>query len=187
MARPETTDFLQNFRFHVKVAAVSSDAPNFDPLTYKQSDGPGIGGEAGFQSVSIPDVTIESTEYREGTYKYTKKFPGPPTIGDVSLMRGVVRNDTKFFEWAISTISGGAYRADIDILQFSRSPLPVAASISSNEYSSVDTQPPARIYHCYNCLPTRAKPAGDLDATSGEVSMAECDFALEYFTVEVTA
>jgi phage tail-like protein len=187
MARPETTDYLQNFRFHVSVAASSADAPDYSPLKYKQDIGPGIGGEAGFQSVSIPDVTIESTEYREGTFKYTKKFPGPPTIGDVSMMRGVVKNDTKFFEWAISTISGGAYRVDIDILQFSRSPLPAAGTISANEYSDVAVQTPARIYHCYQCLPTRAKPAGDLDATSGEVAMAECDFALEYFTVEVSA
>lgn len=187
MARPETTDFLQNFRFHVRVAGASPDSPSADFLTYTENGGPAIGGEAGFQSVSIPDVTIESTEYREGTFKYTKKFPGPPTIGDVSLMRGVVKNDTKFFEWAISTISGGAYRADIDIYQFSRSPLPSAAAISADEYTSVSAQPPARIYHCYQCLPTRAKPAGDLDATSGEVSMAECDFALEYFTVEVQA
>ena len=68
MARPETTDFLQNFRFHVSVASSSTDAPDTDPLKYKQAGGPAIGGEAGFQSVSIPDVTIESTEYREGTF-----------------------------------------------------------------------------------------------------------------------
>jgi phage tail-like protein len=175
MARPVTSDFLQNFRFHVSVME------GFDGISFSGSGSPHVSGEAGFQSASLPDISIEAAEYREGTFKYTKKFPGPPTISDVSLMRGVVAADTAFFDWAISTISGGAYRCDIKILQYQRGDLPTPSNPAEN--ASIPAEA-ARIYKCFECVPTRAKPAGDLDATSGEVAMAECDFALEYFTVE---
>jgi len=141
-------------------------------------------GNAGFQSVSIPDTSIDAVEYREGTYKYTKKFAGLPTIGDVSLMRGVVPTDTSFYDWMVRAVSGGEYRADIEILQFSRGNM--ANTDQPGENSAMPTTA-ARTYKCYNCLPTRAKAAGDLDATSSEVAMAECDFALEYYVVSTPA
>lgn len=176
MARAASTDFLQNFRFHV---TVSGGATAFNPINFSRN-GIGIGGEAGFQSVSIPDISIEATEYREGTYKYTRKFPGPPTIADITLIRGVVVQDTKFYDWAINTLSGGPYRVDLNILQYTRGDL--ANPVNPAENSAVP-QTAARTYKCYECLPTQVKPAGDLDATSGEVAMAELTVAMEYFTI----
>lgn len=173
MARAESTDFLQNFRFHVSVSS------GYDGIKFNQS-GTGTGGEAGFQSVSIPDISIEATEYREGTYKYTRKFPGPPTIADITLIRGVIVQDTKFYDWAVNTYSGGPYRCDLTILQYTRGDLSVSTPAQN---SSVPTTA-ARQYLCYECLPTQVKPAGDLDATSGEVAMAELTVAMEYFTIK---
>jgi phage tail-like protein len=178
MARAETTDFLQNFRFHV-----TTSSSGYNPLKFNQA-GTGTGGEAGFQSVSIPDISIEATEYREGTYKYTRKFPGPPTIADITLIRGVIVQDTKFYDWAVNTYSGGQYRVDLNILQYTRSDLATPQSPAQN--STVPTTA-SRIYKCYECLPTQVKPAGDLDATSGEVAMAELTVAMEYFTISNTA
>jgi phage tail-like protein len=189
MARANTADFLQNFRFHVSVVTGNG----INPLGYADSDaetGLHVAGQAGFQSVSVPDITVEATEYREGTFKYTKKFPGPPTISDVSMMRGVTKNDTAFYNWALNTISGQTYRCDIEIKQFSRANYPQATGSLPNaaaaEYSATPGTS-ARSYVCHECVVTRAKPAGDLDATSGEVAMAECDFALEWFEVSVAA
>jgi phage tail-like protein len=181
MARANTADFLQNFRFHVSVV---TGAGTYNPLVYTDTTleaGLHVSGQAGFQSVSVPDITVEATEYREGTFKYTKKFPGPPTISDVSMMRGVTKNDTAFYRWAIDTVSGGQYRCDIEIKQFSRANMPAA----SEAELSVIPGTSARSYVCHECVVTRAKPAGDLDATSGEVAMAECDFALEWFEVKI--
>ena len=175
MARIQATDFLLSFRFQVRMVELANgEAPDY--LNFERPDD----SQAGFQSVTLPEMTIEATEYREGTYKYTRKFPGPPTISEVSCMRGVVRADTSFFDWCVAAISGSEYRATINIAQFTREDLPQPET--PFEFTELPTIA-ARNYTCYECVPVRVKPAGDLDATSGEVSMAEVDFAPEYFAI----
>ena len=169
MARIESTDFMANFRFHV----FHVGGPNF----LKNDEKLG----AGFQSVTLPEITIPAADYREGTSKYTKKFPGPPEIsGDLSMLRGVTTRDTFFFDWAIATISGGEYRTDLLIAQYVRESLPVA---DPSEFTEIPAFASARQYNCYECIPVRVKPASDLDASSGEVAIAEMDVAIEYFTI----
>jgi phage tail-like protein len=181
MARAQNSDFLLSFRFQLETIEKKGAR---DPLAF-----PIGGGSAGFQSVTLPEVTLEATEYREGIYKYTRKYPGPPTISEVSCMRGVMKKDTAFFDWCISALSGAEYRADIKILQYSRGNLPGNdGGVNPAEFKTEDFAAlAARQYNCYQCVPVRVKPAGDLDATSGEVSMAEVDFAPEYFTIEIGA
>lgn len=164
MARAESTDYLQGFRFHVRTA--SGDGKYED----------GDLGEAGFNSVSIPELSAEASEYREGHDTYTKKFPGVPTVGDVSLQRGVTRKDTSFYDWMYKVVNGGAYRTDLTIYQYPRS-----AKVSGQGKSEVADLSKARTVICYQAFPTRMKPAGDLEATSSDVSMAELDVAIEYF------
>ena len=169
MARAESSDYLQSFRFHVRVLS----GPDFLSL----DAGPvGVKGEAGFQSVTLPEWSIEAAEYREGIYKFTKKFPGPPTVSDVTLMRGIVYKDTRFHEWAVAAFDGSAYRADFGIFHYHRADVPAGV-----QEAIADT--PARVYKCYEGFPIRVKPAADFDATSGEVSMAEMDISIEYFEI----
>lgn len=177
MARSQATDFLQSFRFHVKSLNRAGDFP--DPLQFGSDAG--INGEAGFQSVTLPELSTEAVEYREGTFKYTKKQPGVPTVSDVTMMRGVVKTDTDFYDWLIRGISGGEYRCDFSIKHFAREDLPDAPS--HLEYGDIPEA--SREYKCYNGVPIRVKPAGDLDATSSEISMAEVDVAIEYFEIVV--
>ncbi len=172
MARLQATDFLLSFRFQVSTLAFNGEE---NPLAFEND-----GKAAGFQSVTLPEITLEATEYREGIYKYTRKYPGPPTITEVSCMRGVVKTDTAFFDWCVAAMSGAEYRADIQILQYTRSDMPGPSS--PDEYSDLPDHG-SRAYNCFQCVPVRVKPAGDMDATSGEVSMAEIDFAPEYFTI----
>lgn len=175
MARAAKSDFLQNFRFHVSVdAGVNGLVP--DPAVEEVHSS----GVAGFQSCTLPELTVEGTEYREGTFKYMKKFPGLPTVSDCTLIRGVTARDTMFFRWCMSAASGGEYRADISISQYARTQMSAQGSPAEN------TEVPAiasRIYKCHECMPIRVKPGADLDATSGEVSMQEVDFALEWFEI----
>lgn len=173
MARPEASDFLQNYRFHVRVTSGE------DFLSFNAVGDVGIDGEAGFQSVTLPEETFEAAEYREGIYKYTKKFPGPSTFTDVSLMRGIVRNDTGFYRWGAVQRGGGEYRADILIEHHHREDAPLG--VGEKPFA----QKAARSVLCHECLLIRAKPGADMDATSGEVSMAECDFAIEWFEMYV--
>jgi phage tail-like protein len=166
MARPESSDYLQGFRFMVRTADGFAK--------YEDSDL----GEAGFNSCSQPELSAEGTEYREGHRTYTMKFPGTPTVGDISLQRGLTRKDTSFYAWMFQVVNGGNYRTTVTIYHYPRS-----GKVSGQGKGEVADLSKARQTICYQAFPTRVKPGGDLDATSGEVSMQEIDIAMEYFEV----
>ena len=178
MARAAANDFLQAFRYHVRASrAETAD----DPLAFSRKD-ESPGGEAGFQSATLPELTVEASEYREGTMQWTRKYPGVPTVSDCSLMRGVAKKDTAFYEWVKSSVDGKEYRADVTIYHYDREAMGTA--ISGPIAVSNDS---VRTIECYNCFGIRAKPGSDFDATSSEVSIQECDFALESFEVKPPA
>jgi len=187
MARAKVYDFLHNFRFHVIVYG------------YGTSHDPKIGSldtdkvSAGFSSCSVPEVSEDAQEYREGHFIYTKKYVGLPTVSDVSLARGVslVESATPtvaLWQWVKDTVeANNEYRADVDILHIHRNMKPETRSAGSGpvDEMSIKTDIGLRIYHCYNAFPIRYKASSDLDATSGEVSIQELDLAVENFDIEV--
>lgn len=179
MARAQVTDFLHNMRFHVDVVnAGGADRLNLIPNGRPQ---------AGFQSVSTPGVTVEGVEYKEGNNIYTKKYPGNPAMDDITLMRGVARGDSSFWDWLRVIIEGsGEYRADIQIKHYHRDSslnreFP-AQGIDNKTILNLDL--PARVYHVKEAFPTRHKVAGDLDSTASDISIMEMDITYEHFEVE---
>ncbi len=175
MARAEDTDYLQNFRFHAFVldeaqkAFLQTTSPN---ELFTAGDG---GGKAGFQSITLPDRTFEATEYREGTHKYTKKFPGPATYGESSFMRGITQRESAFYDWGTAVEGGSTYRADVIVQHFHRDD---GVTESGSEGYSDE---PVRTYRYHQAFCIREKMSGDLDATSGEVSISELDVAMEFY------
>lgn len=196
MARMAETDFLQSMRFHV-LATVSNVANPFryKVVTGQTSDGVDVEAQAGFSAVTTPEVSVEVVEYHEGHHIYTHKFPGRPTVSDVTLSRGVAIEDTDFIRWMIQAIEGSdehTYRADLLIYHGGRAGLPRASKVSLDEthiavggptrrYSIGNT--PTRAYELKEAFPIRCKVAGDLDATSGDISVAELDIAYETFCI----
>jgi len=172
MARTETTDYLQSYRFHARIVD-GVDFLSSKAMSVGTADG---GGKAGFQSITLPDKSFESSEYREGTAKYTKKFPGPSTYSDSSFMRGIVKRESAFYQWGVATEAGGSYRADIVVDHYHREQGSVGAG---NE--GYITEAPVRQYKFHEAFCIREKMGGDLDATSGEVSIAELDVSMEFY------
>lgn len=181
MARAQATDFLSSMRFNVDVVGVGG-------VSFLQRPGSTGLPQSGFNNVSIPSINVEAVEYKEGTDIYSRKFPGNPSVDDVTLSRGVVRLDSSFYDWIRVVVEGsGEYRADIDIKQYHRDtslvrPFPTTGGVPN--LTRIDTSTPARIIHCHEAFPTMVKPGADLDATSGEVNVAEMTVAIEYFEVE---
>lgn len=173
MARPQATDPLHNFRFHAIATAVSGLGG--DPM---QGDPVGNGAEAGFQAITIPEYTVESAEYREGTKTYTEKYPGIPSTNDVTFTRGVARSGGAFHRWVLASIEGREYRSDITYFHFVREgrSAPFNPALDLSDANS-------KRYMLIDALPIRIKPAGDLDATSSDVSLAEMDVAFERFVI----
>lgn len=184
MARPVAQDFLQTMRFQV----IADKLDGNDPFQCAQRT------EAGFTTCSIPTLSIEPVEYKEGTMIYTQKQPGIPSVDDVTLQRGVARVDTSFWKWMMTVVEGdntttGNYRTDIHIFQFDRSSsllgeYPLLGTNATNT-TVLNTDTAARIYHLRECFPTSVKPGGDLDASAAEISLQEMTIALENFQVEI--
>jgi phage tail-like protein len=173
MARAVADDFIHSMRFQVSVAG----------------DGTQLGAaEAGFTTVTTPEATVEAAEYKEGTFVYTRKYPGNPTVTEISMSRGVTRSDSSFWKWLRTVIEGtGEYRADLDIKHFHREQAllrPVDEGGDGSNFTGINTDSPARTYHIREAFPTRHKVAGDLDATASEISLMEIEVAYEHFEVE---
>lgn len=180
MARAAATDPLHSFRFHVRSDA--GVAGLGDPLQPDVGfEGGGVIGnqpEAGFQAVTTPEGTVEMAEYREGVKTYTEKYPGIPTMNDLTFSRGVARADTKFVEWVLAAIEGAEYRADLTIFHATREgrSFPFDADADFTEGNS-------KRYSIKEAVPMRVKPAADMDASTSDVSLAEIDVSYESFSV----
>lgn len=183
MARAKRFDYLHSMRFHVFVTGFG-DGPADAQLNTATANGLPT---AGFNACSVPELTQESVEYREGHYIYTRKFVGLPSVSDISMSRGVALRDGTFYAWIKDVVEGNAeYRADVTIRHFHRDAKPQSTSTTTNEMMAVEPSPDTGYidYKCFNCFPIRHKPAADLDATASEVSIQELDLAVEYFRIE---
>lgn len=173
-------------RFHV-TAAIATGGPADQDLNSSVKNGK---AQAGFSTCSVPEATVEPSEYREGGYVYTRKQPGNPSMNDIDMARGVTRGDSTFWKWLRVVIEGsGEYRADLTIMHYHRDTslnreYPAVGTVN---LAGIDLDKPARQYLVYEAFPTRHKVAGDLDATASEISIQELTFAFESFEVQELA
>ena len=178
MARAQATDFIHSMRFHVDAIGVGGVSRLVVPGR----------PQAGFSAITTPEATVEAVEYKEGNTIYTKKYPGNPTMSDITLSRGVTRGDSSFWEWVRVVLEGGGeYRADLEIKHFHRDTSLVRtqpADGSQPNLTNIDTNTPGRLYHVREAFPIRQKVAADMDATASEISIMEMDLAYENFEVE---
>jgi phage tail-like protein len=186
--RAQATDYLHNFRFHVRATwlGVGTDPlqPGGNPSSGRGAPVSGLLPEAGFQSVSTPEYTVESVEYREGLRTYAEKYPGIPTTNDLTFNRGVARLDTAFFDWVTAAIEGREYRADLTILHAVRVGRGAALGGGGVFNAATDFVPAnSRIYNIRQAFPMRVKIAGDMDAGTSDVSLSEIDVSYETFDV----
>jgi len=160
--RAETDDLLQGFRFKV-VEVDREDADGF------------LTAAAGFNNVTIPEISVEEATYREGNRVYTMKFPGIPTVENSTYQRGVARTDREFFDWLHAGVLGrGKYRADHLIKQFDQT-----------QPGTSEEDEPARQLKLGNAFPIRVKPMGDFAADSSDVSIAEVEVSVEELELKV--
>lgn len=156
MARAAQDDFMQSFRFHV----VENDF---------------LSTIAGFNSVTLPELSVDPVEFREGNRIYTVKQPGVPTVSDLSLTAGVLRTGTEIWDMVQAYLRGEEYRTQLRVKIYHH------IDINGQEFSFEGDS--AKVLICNEAFVMRAKPLGDLDATSGEIMMREVDFSVEYFDI----
>lgn len=151
MARAVDTDLYHNFRFHV----VDPAGGNLDTV-------------AGFRTASIPEISVDPAEYREGVMRFTRKYPGIPKVGECQLSKGVVKKDSDFLRWLMKCINGGSdYRSDITIQEFH----------IADEWG-IDGNP-SKVIRLKEVWPSSVKVTGDKDATSSDVAIQEITLMVE--------
>lgn len=156
--------------------AVALDPYQSSRFIVRFSDNMGAGIEAGFTSISLPEVTVEHADYREGTNLYSQKYPVRPVYGSITLSKGVTKASSGLYKWIKNCIEGKGYRANILIDQFHRTDIGGFQDFSKLKAS--------RRIECWYCLPVRYKPGTDLDANSSEISIEEIEFEIEFFVIK---
>lgn len=176
-ARNASSDKLQSYRFHVKLVAGGPYGGELNMI------GPvGSRFEAGFKTVTLPQITTETVNYREGISTFAQKFGGPPTVEPITLTRGVSISGTNFFDWLMAKIEGRDYRSDVSIYQM---PITAVRRATAGAGRVNEPIPPGYEdcsieYRLHEAQPSRVKLAGDLDADSGEVSISELELEYEW-------
>jgi len=199
MTRAAASDPLQGFRFHATADPIPgfgtdqgvSGTDPFQPSPSGVGDvagGDGEGAQAGFSAITTPELTVEHVDYREGIRVYTQKYPGIPSVAEVTFSRGAARGDTAFFNWVLAAIEGAEYRTAITIYHIQRPARELDRDTSDGSpiFPLVDTDY-AKLYKLKQCSPARVKIAADMDASTGDVSIAELDVAFEQFDVARSA
>lgn len=148
-------------KYHVKVVSPGIEGGSL------------VGAESGFTTATMPEITVEQVEYKEGVYLYRRKYPGDVTFSDITLTKGVAKKDTNFYKWVRAAFLGKEYRVDLSIKHFHRDDV--------KDLNSFVNATPKRTINAYQAFPTRVKPGSDFDAQASDVSLEEVDIALEYF------
>lgn len=135
-----------------------------------------LGSAASFNSVTMPEISVEMVEYKEGTELYRRKFPGETTFAPITMTRGVIKNNSALLEWILAASQNKAYRTDIQIKVFHRDDV---SGLVDYKLKTAE-----RTITLKEALPTRVKLGGDLDAMASEIMIEEIDVEYESFSVK---
>ena len=160
MARSVDTDYYHNLKFHMRV------------ITAGIAGASNLGAQGGFSALTMPEISQEVAEYKEGRMLYKRKQAGEVTFNDLTASQGVAKGNTDFYDWIQAGYLGKAYKVDLQIRHFHRDEV-----TGLNDFTGVQ---PKRVINIYEAQASRVKLGGDMDATSSDISVAECDIAYEW-------
>ena len=160
MARSYITDPLMVHNFAlIEVPAATPFFPLAFPLKTAQS-AIANGNFVGFTSMTVPEMTMETREIKQGNWPYVHQVPmGYQHGGQVTLTMAVIPLNIDMYAWWQQVLNGiFAPRRNLLLT-----------------HTRLDKGLPARMLSCSNCIPVAWKPASDFDAQTTQVS-------LEYIT-----
>lgn len=125
------------------------------------------GDTMSFSEVSGLSMEIQMIEYRDGDSKQYEaiKMPGIPKYGNLTMKKGILAADNKFFDWLDTTSLNTVERKDIII------------SLLNEEHEPVMT------WKASQAFPVKIEGPG-LKATGNEVAIESIEVAIEKLTIE---
>ena len=126
------------------------------------------GGEKmSFSEVSGLSMEVQMIEYRDGDSKQYEplKMPGIPKYGNLTMKKGIMAADNKFFDWVDTTALNTVERKDIII------------SLLNEAHEPVMT------WKALNAFPVKIEGPG-LKSTGNEVAIESIEVAIEKLSIE---
>ena len=162
MARSVNSDPLMSHNFALMDVPVAGVFPTAFPLKSVQS-AVNNGSYVGFQSISIPEMSLDVKDIREGNWPWVHRVPqGYVAGGDCTLRFAVFNINLDMYLWFQQAVWGRvAPRRSFIVVQ-------------TRNRKAI----PQRMLWLRDCIPTTWKPATDLDASSSEVVMEELTLAV---------
>jgi len=167
-AHDDLQEPLSSFNF----ALIEIPVPSLAPVAFPIKTGFSIGDKnlVSFQSIQIPDMTIQTRRLQEGNnpFSHTLLMSASQT-GQVRIRQAVTPLNVDFYLWftqAISGISVGAPRRNFIVV-----------------HTRQDKLIPRREIFLWDCVPVGWLPSSELNANSSEVCIEE--LVLECNRVEV--
>ncbi|HHD11962.1 MAG TPA: phage tail protein [Deltaproteobacteria bacterium] len=122
-----------------------------------------------FSEVSGLNIEAQVIEYRDGASpEYTmRKMPGLVKYGNITLKRGIFKNDNDYYKWLNTIKMNTVERRDITI------------SLLDEEHN------PVMVWKVKNAFPVKIEGPG-LKASGNEVAIESIEVAHEGLTIETT-
>jgi phage tail-like protein len=125
------------------------------------------GVEIPFSEVSGLNIETQVIEYRDGVNPQFEplKMPGIPKYGNITMKRGILPANNKFFEWVETIKLNTAERRDVIIKLLN------------------EKHEPVMVWKALNAWPVKVEGPG-LKATGNEVAIESIEVAHEKLTIE---
>jgi hypothetical protein len=170
----------------------------FDPLQSKSGtvlDVPGFGSDPtpgttrlafsnsiarGFSSFTLPEITLNTQQIEQALAVPPVFAILGPTIGSITLSRGVFINDGEFYKWIMDAAKGNIpFRRDLIIMWAHQR---VGVSVPVGPLGSIEGLVPVKAFYFKRVIPIRHKIGPDFDPNSDEVSLQELELQAENFS-----
>jgi phage tail-like protein len=157
VARSENSDPLLAHNF----ALIDVPVPGLLPLAFPVktiTSAIETGSFIGFQAISMPEMTLETKQVKEGNWPLLHNIPmGFVNAGTVTLRQAVLPINTDMYYWFLQAMWGRvAPRRNLVVVHL-----------------RADKQIPQRMVLLNGCFPTSWRPSSDLDASGTEVVTEE--------------
>jgi phage tail-like protein len=185
MSRIRLFDHLQNFKFHLFDVSWSLSFPPFalTPIY-------------GFQSITSPEIRIETEEYAEGNDWFKRHLIVGGSVPEITMQQGVSVFNSDFWNWTVASLRGApsstigidGKRRNFLLVQYTgysaegaagNQAIPTAMSGALGFLPTPNAifSLPGKAWMLNECIPTNFKAASDFDATSGDISLASITVA----------
>ena len=158
----------------------------------------------GFRSVTFPQINITYKQVKEGNYEYPRFVtPERAEVSTMTLEQGVSLVNSDFWDWIRKVVASDVPTKNLILVQFTgKNPFPDVhlSSVSAENVSKVPgasgagafgvfedgPRIPGKAWLLLRCRPVSYKPGTDLDALSGEISLATLEIQPEEI-IEISA